>query len=39
MGRLAAIIPPAWFNLTRFHGVFALNHAWRKFVVPGPKTK
>jgi len=37
--RLAGIIPPAWFNLTRFHGVFAPNHAWREFVVPGPKTK
>jgi hypothetical protein len=37
--RLAGVIPPAWFNLTRFHGVFAPNHAWRDFVVPGPKTK
>jgi hypothetical protein len=37
--RLAGIIPPAWFNLTRFHGVFAPNHAWRDFVVPGPKAK
>ena len=37
--RLAGIIPPPWFNLTRFHGVFAPNHAWREFVVPGPKTK
>jgi hypothetical protein len=37
--RLAGIIPPAWFNLTTFHGVFAPNHAWREFVVPGLKTK
>ena len=37
--RLAGIIPPAWFNLTRFHGVFAPNHAWRDFVVPGPTKK
>ena len=37
--RLAGVIPPAWFNLTRFHGVFAPNHAWRDFVVPGPKAK
>ena len=37
--RLAGIIPPPWFNLTRFHGVFAPNHAWRGFVVPGPTKK
>jgi Putative transposase len=37
--RLAGVVPPPWFNLTRFHGVFAPNHAWRDFVVPGPKTK
>ena len=35
--RLAGVIPPTWFNLTRFHGVFAPNHAWRDFVVPGPR--
>ena len=34
--RLAGVVPPTWFNLTRFHGVFAPNHAWRDFVVPGP---
>ena len=28
-----------WFNRTRFHGVFAPNHAWREFVVPGPTKK
>lgn len=37
--RLAGVIPPPWFNLTRFHGVFAPNHAWRDFVVPGPTKK
>jgi hypothetical protein len=37
--RLAGVVPPAWFNLTRFHGVFAPNHAWRDFVVPGPTKK
>jgi hypothetical protein len=37
--RLAGVIPPAWFNLTRFHGVFAPNHAWREFVVPRPTNK
>jgi hypothetical protein len=31
--RLAGVIPPAWFNVTRFHGVFAPNHAWREVVV------
>ena len=35
--RLAGVIPPTWFNLTRFHGVFAPNHAWRDFVVQGPR--
>ena len=35
VGTLAGIIPPTWFNLTRFHGVFGPNHAWREFVVPG----
>ena len=37
--RLAGVIPPPWFNLTRFHGVFAPNHAWRDSVVPGPTKK
>jgi hypothetical protein len=32
--RLAGVIPPPWFNFTRFHGVFAPNHAWLHFVVP-----
>lgn len=35
--RLAAIVPPPWFNQTRYSGVFAPAHAWRDFVVPGPK--
>jgi hypothetical protein len=34
--RLAGVIPPPWYNLTRFHCVFAPNHAWRDFVAPGP---
>jgi hypothetical protein len=37
--RRAGIIPPAWFNFTRFHGVLAPNHAWRDFVVRGPTKK
>jgi hypothetical protein len=36
--RLASIIPLPWFNLTRFHGVFAPNHAWRDFIVPRKKS-
>lgn len=28
--RLAGVIPPTWFNVIRFHGVFSRNHAWRK---------
>ena len=35
----SSVIFPSWFNLTRFHGVFAPNHAWRDFVVPGPTKK
>jgi hypothetical protein len=37
--RLPGIIPPAWFNLTRFHCVFAPNHVSREFVVPGSTKK
>ncbi len=37
--RLAALIPPPWLNLTRFHGVFAANSHHRKLlaalVAPG----
>jgi hypothetical protein len=37
--QMATLIPPTWFNLTRYHGVFAPGHAWRDFIVPGPKKK
>jgi hypothetical protein len=37
MARLAALVPPPWHPLTRFHGVLAPHHAWRSSVVP-PKT-
>jgi hypothetical protein len=32
--RLAALIPPPWQNLTRFHGVFAANSHHRKLLLP-----
>ena len=32
-------LSPTWFNLTRYHGVFAPGHAWRDFIVQGPKKK
>jgi hypothetical protein len=32
--RLAALIPPPWLNLTRFHGVFAANSKHRKLLLP-----
>ena len=34
--KLAALVPPPWFNLTRFHGVFAPNSSLRAKVVPTP---
>ncbi|MCB9555255.1 MAG: transposase [Deltaproteobacteria bacterium] len=37
--RLAALIPPPWFNLTRFHGIFAGHSKHRqllKALVPKP---
>ena len=37
--RIAALVPPAWFNLTRYEGLFAPGHAWRATVVPGPQVK
>jgi hypothetical protein len=30
--RLAALTPPPWLNLTRFHGVFASNHSQRQTI-------
>jgi hypothetical protein len=37
--KMAELIPPVWFNLTRYHGIFAPGHSWRDFIVPGPKRK
>ena len=34
LAKLAALIPPPRKHLTRYHGVFAPNHAWRGQVVP-----
>ncbi len=34
--KLAALVPPPRFNLTRFHGVFAPNSKLRATVVPTP---
>ena len=37
ISRLAAIVPPPRFHLTRFHGVFAPHSRLRKLVVPKPE--
>ena len=37
--KIATLIPPTWFNLTRYYGLFAPGHAWRDFIVPGKKRK
>ncbi|MCP4202270.1 MAG: hypothetical protein GY769_10070 [bacterium] len=34
LAKLAALIPPPRKHLTRYHGVFAPNHAWRNRIVP-----
>ena len=34
LAKLAALIPPPRKHLTRYHGVFAPNHAWRHQIVP-----
>jgi len=36
LARLAAIVPPPRYPLTRYHGVLAGNSPWREFVVPRP---
>ncbi len=35
LSRLAALVPRPRVNLTRFHGVFAPNSAWRSEITPG----
>jgi hypothetical protein len=34
LAKLAALIPPPRKHLTRYHGIFAPNHAWRSRIVP-----
>jgi hypothetical protein len=36
VARLVALIPPPYFNLVRYHGVFAARATVRREVVPGP---
>ena len=36
--RLCSLIPPPRQNLTRYHGVFASQHAWKKLLAPKVKT-
>jgi len=31
---LAALVPKPRINLTRYHGVLAPNHRWRREVIP-----
>jgi Putative transposase/Transposase zinc-binding domain len=38
LARLAALIPPPRYPLVRFHGVLGPRSAWRKDVVPKPRT-
>jgi hypothetical protein len=38
LARLAALIPPPRYPLVRFHGVLGPRSAWRKGVVPKPRT-
>ena len=36
MARIAILVPPPYFPLTRYHGVFAARSAWRSLVTPKP---
>ena len=38
LARLAALVPPPRYPLTRFHGVLAPHAAWRREIVPRPPT-
>ena len=37
--RLAALVPKPRVNLTRYHGVLAPNHRWRREVTPAKRGK
>jgi hypothetical protein len=36
LARLAVLVPPPYFPLVRYHGVFAARSSWRKRVTPKP---
>jgi len=36
MARLAILVPPPFYPLVRYHGVFAARSAWRALVTPKP---
>ncbi|MCG8424702.1 MAG: transposase [Proteobacteria bacterium] len=36
LARLAALVPPPRKHLTRYHGIFAPNHAWRSRIATTP---
>jgi hypothetical protein len=39
IGKLAALVPPPRAHLTRFHGIFAPNAAWRARLTPSGRGK
>lgn len=39
IARLAALAPKPRVNLTRYHGVLAPNHRWRRLVTPAKRGK
>ena len=39
IARLAALVPKPRVNLTRYHGVLAPNHRWRRWVTPAGRGK
>ena len=39
IARLAALVPKPRVNLTRYHGVLAPNHRWRRLVTPAKRGK
>src|SRR5262249_28399864 len=39
MARPAVLVPPPFFPLTRYHGVFAARSSWRAPVTPKPRLR
>ena len=37
LGRLAILVPPPYFPLVRYHGVFGARSSWRALVTPKPR--